>query len=159
MTKHFIDLSTLEAHVREIVADNGSRRERLRALAADIHAAGNYRWVGIYEVTPAQVRMLVFSGPHPPAHPVFSRDRGLTGEALRQEKTVVAGDVKNDPNYLTAFGDTRSEMIVLAHSGGQVVGTIDAESDRLNAFGDRDRNVLERVAELIAPLLAQSEKS
>lgn len=154
---HFTDLSNLEKHVGEIVGDSGPREERLRAVASEIHAAGAYRWVGIYQVTATQVRMLAFSGPHPPAHPVFARERGLTGEALRRNETVIAGEVKSDPNYLTTFGDTKSEMIVLARANGEVVGTIDAESDRLNAFKDRDRSVLESVAESVAPLLAEMQ--
>jgi len=44
--------------------------------------------------------------------------------------------VRNDPRYLTAFGNTLSEIIipVLDEKNGAVVGTIDVESERANAF-------------------------
>jgi L-methionine (R)-S-oxide reductase len=46
------------------------------------------------------------------------------------------GDVANDSDYLTALGSTRVEIIVpvLDDTGDWVIGTIDVESERLNAF-------------------------
>ena len=156
---HHTDFSALEKHVRELVASNGSRDERVRAIAAEIMAAGNCRWVGMYEVTPTQVKIIGFSGPGAPAHPVFSRDRGLTGEALRANRTIMVGDVQKDPHYLTAFSTTRSEMIVPVRVDGEIVGTLDVESERIDAFEDDDRAVLERVADALAPLFTKNKKS
>ena len=46
-------------------------------------------------------------------------------------------DVRNDPRYLTALGNTLSEMIVpvLDSGGHKVIGTIDVESEFANAAG------------------------
>jgi putative methionine-R-sulfoxide reductase with GAF domain len=57
-------------------------------------------------------------------------------------------DVVSDPRYLTTIGGTRGEMIqpVLDQSG-VVVGTIDVESDRVNAFSTRDEELLALCAE------------
>lgn len=143
---------SIEKHIAEILASAAPRDEKARAIAAEVHAAGNYRWVGIYDVTPADVRIVGFSGPGAPANPSFPRDRGLTGQALRTSSIVMVGDVTKDPNYLTAFSTTRSEMIVPVHAGGEIAGTIDVESERINAFGEADRSALERVAAAIAPL-------
>lgn len=67
-------------------------------------------------------------------------------------KTVVVGDVSKDPRYLTAFGSTRSVIIVpvLDRTGRKVVGTIDVESDRVDAFSEEDRTTLERCAAVVA---------
>jgi putative methionine-R-sulfoxide reductase with GAF domain len=53
-----------------------------------------------------------------------------------------AEKVRNDCRYLTAFGSTLSEVIipVLDHSPA-VIGTIDVESERANAFSDVDREL------------------
>jgi L-methionine (R)-S-oxide reductase len=152
---HHIDLTKLEEHVRELVASEGtSREERVRAIASEIAAAGAYRWVGIYDVTPSLVRIVAFSGPGAPAFPEFLREQGLTGEALRSGHTIVADDVQNDPLYLTAFGTTRSEMIVPIRTSETIVGTIDVESERISAFGQNDRDAIEKVARAIAPLFS-----
>ena len=66
----------------------------------------------------------------------------------------MVGDVSKDPRYLTAFGSTRSEIIVpvLDPTGRKVVGTIDVESDRVDAFSEEDRAALERCAVALAEL-------
>jgi putative methionine-R-sulfoxide reductase with GAF domain len=67
---------------------------------------------------------------------------------------VVVNDVASDPRYLTAFAGTRSEIVVpvLDPSGAHVVGTIDVESEKLDAFAARDQRVLEQCAAALAPL-------
>jgi putative methionine-R-sulfoxide reductase with GAF domain len=49
---------------------------------------------------------------------------------------------------LTAFGSTKSEIIVpvLDEKSGEVVGTIDVESELVNAFSPEDQRALERIA-------------
>lgn len=145
---------SIEKHIAEILASAAARDEKARAVAAEIHAAGNYRWVGIYDVTSSEVRIVGYSGPGAPANPSFARERGLTGQALRTQSIVMVGDVTKDPNYLTAFSTTRSEMIVPVRSGSEIVGTIDVESERINAFSEADRQGLERAAAAVAPLFA-----
>jgi putative methionine-R-sulfoxide reductase with GAF domain len=148
-----VEFQPLAKRVREIIQRDASRSDRARAIADEIRSAGSHRWVGIYEVTETHVRNIAFSGPGAPAYPTFSREKGLTGEMLRRDETVVSGDVSNDPNYLTAFSSTQSEMIVPVRArGGDIVGTIDIESEYADAFGDDDRALVEALATIIEPL-------
>ena len=94
------------------------------------------------------------SDDEPPAYPRFPISQGLCGAALESRQSVVVGDVRKDTRYLPTFHTTRSEMIVPMMNGhGHIVGMLDAESEKLNAFGDEDRQFLERAAGLIAHCL------
>jgi putative methionine-R-sulfoxide reductase with GAF domain len=63
--------------------------------------------------------------------------------------------VDADPRYLTALGSTRSEIIVpILNDQGEVVGTIDVESERSNAFDPSTERLLEDCAVLLRPLFA-----
>jgi L-methionine (R)-S-oxide reductase len=63
--------------------------------------------------------------------------------------------VASDPRYLTALGTTRSEIIVpVLNADGKVVGTIDVESERPNAFDRETERLLEHCAVLLQPLFA-----
>ena len=66
----------------------------------------------------------------------------------------MVGDVSKDPRYLTAFGSTRSEIIVsiVGRAGRKVVGTIDVESEKVDAFSEEDLTVLEHCAAAAAEL-------
>jgi putative methionine-R-sulfoxide reductase with GAF domain len=67
---------------------------------------------------------------------------------------VIVQDVSQDPRYLSTLGSTRAEMIVPVRvtPDGTVVGTIDVESERAQAFSDRDSTLLQACAEAIAGL-------
>jgi GAF domain-containing protein len=80
--------------------------------------------------------------------------KGLTGVAVAQKKTIVVGDVRSDPRYLTAFGSTLSEIIVpvLAPGEDRVIGTVDVESEQGNAFSARDQKMIEQCAQASLPL-------
>ena len=140
--------------IRAALAEPGNRVEKAQRFAQAIRRLGDFRWVGIYDVGEEWVAILAWSGPGEPAYPRFPISQGLTGAAIGARKTVVAGDVLNDPRYLTAFGSTRSEIIIPVsdEATGAVVGTIDVESEEVNAFSRRDQDWLEACARLGAPL-------
>jgi L-methionine (R)-S-oxide reductase len=114
-----------------------------------IRALGAYRWVAVYDVSAELVSIIAWSGPGAPAYPTFPVTKGLTSSAIREKSTVVVGDVRSDPRYLTAFGSTLSEIIIpiLDPRDSRVVGTIDVESEKANAFSDVDRKTLEECAQ------------
>lgn len=114
--------------------------------------AGGYRWVGLYDVTDTDVVAIAWTGDVAPAFPRFPRTQGLNGAAVAAGDVVISQDVTRDPRYLTAFATTGSEAIVPVLTDGQVVGTIDVESDRLNAFSPEDEAFLRRCATALASL-------
>jgi GAF domain-containing protein len=137
-----------------LAAGSDDRAVKAKRLAELIQRLGEYRWVGVYDVGADNVSIVAWSGPSAPAHPSFPVGNGLTGAAIQQKQTVIVGDVRNDPRYLTAFGSTLSEIIVpvLHPADGRVVGTIDVESERANAFSSRDREMIEQCAQAALPL-------
>jgi len=149
-----LDRDKLLREVAELVGAGVDRSEKIQKIADTVRLFGDYRWVGIYDVDEHQISVIAWSGIGAPAYPRFRATQGLSGEAVRTRRTVISNDVANDPRYLTAFGNTQSEIIVpiIAEPGGPVIGTIDVESDQTDAFGNDDRLVLEECASLLAQL-------
>jgi GAF domain-containing protein len=142
--------------LKSIVAAARDRQSSLEDVAARIRSSADYRWVGLYDVDHAAglVRNLTWSGPGAPEHPTFPLTKGLTSAAVAQKQTVNVGDVSTDPRYLTAFGTTRSEIIVpvLDAKANNVVGTIDIESEEPKAFSKEVQDLLESSAVVIRHL-------
>jgi GAF domain-containing protein len=142
--------------LQSIASQPQDRSLVLHQIADLIRADGNYRWVGLYRVDHAAglVRNLVWSGPGAPEYPTFPITKGLTGSAIADCRVVNVGDVAADPRYLTAFGSTRSEIIVpiFNREQSQVVGTIDVESEQPDAFNAEIQTRLEACARIITPL-------
>jgi L-methionine (R)-S-oxide reductase len=124
-----------------------------REVAELIRVVGGYRWVGLYLVTDTEIRAVAWTGPAAPAFPRFPREKGLNGVAVSTKAPVVCQDVSKDSRYLTAFSSTGSEAIFpVLSDAGDVVGTIDVESDRPSAFTSADEWYLAHCAATIRPL-------
>jgi len=134
--------------IRSAASRAAARAERAQQIADAIRTLGAYRWVGVYDVSADLVSIIAWSGPSAPAYPTFPVTNGLTSSAIQGKSTVVVGDVRSDPRYLTAFGSTLSEIIIpiLDPRDSRVVGTIDVESERANAFSAADQETLEQCA-------------
>jgi putative methionine-R-sulfoxide reductase with GAF domain len=132
----------------------GCTRKRMKQLVEMIRAARNYRWVAVYKIVKDEFVILADTGSEPPAYPRFPIKQGLCGAALESGKPIIVGDVHKDVRYLPAFHTTRSEIIVpMRNEHSHILGMLDADSDKLNAFGEEDRQFLERAGGLIAHCL------
>jgi putative methionine-R-sulfoxide reductase with GAF domain len=128
-------------------------RSAWQRAAELIGRSGRYRWVGLYQVTETEIRAVAWTGSIPPQFPVFSREAGLNGVAVRTKAPVVSQDVANDPRYLTTFSNTGSEAVIpVISDAGHVLGTIDVESERRNAFSVDDELFLAACAASLRPL-------
>jgi L-methionine (R)-S-oxide reductase len=137
-----------------LVLAGGCTAKRIKQVGEMIRAARGYRWVGIYKVTKKDFVILTGTGDEPPAYPRFPITQGLCGAALESRQPVVVGDVRKDQRYLPTFHTTRSEIVVpMTNEHRHIVGMLDAESQKVNAFGEEDRQFLERAAGLIAHCL------
>ncbi len=89
-----------------------------------------------------------------------SWDVGLIGAAVRTGETIVANDVRSDDRYFTNIPDQDiclAELCVPLKSGGQVLGVLDVQSTRRNAFGVDDAAALETLGNLVAAILEKGE--
>jgi L-methionine (R)-S-oxide reductase len=146
------DLSDALSAIALAASAHDRREARGAKIAEIIRGVGDYRWVGLYDVDEAEILVIAWSGAALPAYPRFPRTRGLSGAAVATRETVVSGDVRKDPRYLTAFGDTRSEIILPILRGSDVVGTVDVESATANAFRAPQQRLLEECAAAAQPL-------
>src|SRR5580692_8990715 len=110
-----------------------------------------YNWVGFYMLDPGDKNVLVL-GPFRGAQTEHVRipvTEGICGAAVAQGQTVIVEDVCGDPRYLACSIETRSEIVVPIRANGKIVGEIDIDSHKLNAFGAEDRAFLENCAEVL----------
>lgn len=120
-----------------------------RIVAALKTFSDRYTWVGIYLLEGDTLVLKNYLG-RPTPHNKISLDKGICGAAARENRTIIVADVKSDPRYLACSIETQSEIVVPIRKEGQVIGEIDIDSDFLDAFDEKDRKLLEKVAELLA---------
>lgn len=80
----------------------------------------------------------------------ISLDEGVTGRAATLRRPVLIPDVRKEPAYLNALDAVRSELAVPMSARGKLVGVIDVQSTRLNAYSEQDRALLMLIASRVA---------
>lgn len=75
---------------------------------------------------------------------------GVTGTAALRREPILVGDVRADPRYLRSVDAVRTELAVPMTARGKLVGVIDLESTRVNAYTEYDRALLRLIAARIA---------
>ena len=144
----------MDVSFAEILKSDNSRSEKARLIADKIRLLKGYPWTGVYEVKENEIKMVSCAGRSEPLIPSFPKDKGLNGRAVMQRKTVIVNDIDKDEDYLLTFTNTKSEIVVpvFDRTGKQIVGTIDVEGEKTNAFSDDDVKFLEDCARQISEL-------
>ena len=81
---------------------------------------------------------------------VLPLGEGITGAAAATRQPILVHDVRSDPRYLTALDAVQSELAVPMLARGKLVGVIDLQSTRLNAYREHDRSLLQLIASRVA---------
>lgn len=71
---------------------------------------------------------------------------GVTGTAAAKREPILIGDVRSDSRYLNAMDAVRTELAVPMTARGKLVGVIDLQSTRVNAYTEYDRALLRLIA-------------
>src|SRR5437660_7140046 len=71
---------------------------------------------------------------------------GITGTAAARREPVLVNDVRNDPRYLNTVDAVRTELAVPMTARGKLVGVIDLQSTRVNAYTEYDRALMRLIA-------------
>lgn len=114
----------------------------------------DYTWTGIYLLDGNELVLGPFVG-KPSPHTRIPLGRGICGAAATEKASIIVDDVNADPRYLACSIETRSEIVVPIMLDGEVLGELDIDSDKTAAFHHADKELLERVAALLAPRLVK----
>jgi L-methionine (R)-S-oxide reductase len=144
-----IEMATANAIVtslqREVLTGSALRKRAMELL----DALPGYNWSGIYRLEGDTLVLDEYVGAATD-HTRIPVGRGVCGTAVAENRNQVIGDVWELTNYLSCSTQTRSEIVVLIHRDGEILGQIDIDGHQVGAFDDTDEAFLERIAEVLA---------
>jgi GAF domain-containing protein len=112
-------------------------------VAAALKQTFGFFWVGFYLVKDGMLVLGPFQGPI--ACTRIACGRGVCGTAWKERKTLIVPDVELFPGHIACNSESKSEIVVPLFSGGEVIGVMDIDSDRLNDFDETDVVFLEDI--------------
>jgi len=160
------DQLALIAEVSEAATSTLDLSELMHTTAELIHKKFGYPFVHLFTVHPNRRRIIyeAGSGARSLALENYSisldTPQGIIPWVARTGEAVRANDVGQEERYVPApfLPDrTRSELCVPLWFDQEVVGILDVQSDRLNAFTEEDRMIFEAVAGSIASAIHNAD--
>ena len=160
------DQLTLIAEVSKSVSASLEVRTLMENVASLIQDRFGYPYIHLFTVHPNR-RMIEYqagSGTRSLDLPGYTLPlddpQGIIPWVAREGLTVVANDVKQDLRYRPSPlppEDTNSELCVPLLYGSRVVGVLDIQSQKLNAFSEDDQYIFEAVADNIATAIHNAD--
>ncbi len=150
------DLDRLIERLDRLRARGTSFEALLEAAVTGLHLLNSrFHWTGIYELFPDEVlRLGPFVGA-PTDHVFIGVGQGVCGTAVAERRNLNIPDVRRISNYLACSTETRSELVVLIRLDDAIYAQIDIDSHEVAAFDDAAVQMVQRVADWLAPVFAE----
>jgi len=124
------------------------RIARMATVAAMLaQSFDDYFWTGFYVVDPARTDELVV-GPYQGTLGCLriAFGRGVCGRAAAERRTVIVEDVDAFPGHIACDSRSKSEIVSpVFDAKGELIAVFDVDSERPAAFGEVDRDGIERI--------------
>jgi GAF domain-containing protein len=118
------------------------------AVALLHHKMPHFFWTGFYLLDEDELLVGPYQGPL--ACAVLEAPEGVCWAGVDRGETVIVPDVHAFPGHVACDARSRSEIVVpLRDAAGDVMGVLDVDSDRSDAFNEVDRIGLERIVAMI----------
>lgn len=140
------DYTTLAATIAALTDGETDEVALMATVVCELHHADDrFDWTGFYRVTePGLLKIGPYQGGH--GCLVIPFDRGVCGAAARTGRIQIVPDVEAFPGHIACSSSTRSEIVLPVRDGqGRLIGVLDIDSDRPDAFDDADAQALEAI--------------
>lgn len=152
---------TTVAEVSQAITSILDEGRLLNEVVSLLQKRFGYSYVHLFSVHPGRRKVFYEAGSDPRSQLLraeqFAYDlddpSGIIPWVARNGATILANDVSQEPRYRPSSlppDNTRSELCVPLIYGGETLGVLDAQSDRVNAFNEDDRFLFEALADNVA---------
>ena len=120
----------------------------MATVTCELHNAfEHFHWTGFYRTTSPGILKI---GPYQGGHGclVIPFEKGICGAAARTGETQDVPNVHERPEHIACSSTTNSEIVVpIKKTTGGVVAVLDVDSDRMAAFSNADKQLVEQICD------------
>ncbi len=139
-------LEELFAGYGDAACDDIARMATIAALLH--HKMPHFFWTGFYRLQGGNLVVGPYQGPL--ACAVLPPPAGVCWAGIQQKESIIVPDVHAYAGHVACDERSRSEIVIpVREPAGNVVGVLDVDSDRPDAFTRVDREGLEAIVALV----------
>lgn len=108
-------------------------------------------WAGFYLVKDNNLLLGPFQGKVACVN--IENGKGVCGTALKNDETIVVGDVHKFEGHIACDSASNSEIVIPIHLDNKVVAVLDIDSPVFDRFTDEDKKGLEKLVSKLEELI------
>lgn len=135
--------ATIIPQIQGMIGGEHDLVANLANIAAALKEQFGWFWVGFYLVKKEELVLGPFQGPV--ACTRIKKGRGVCGSSWQQEQTVIVPDVAKFPGHIACSSLSVSEIVVPIIRNNEVIGVLDADSEKPDLFDETDKKYLEQI--------------
>ena len=135
----------IEARIASLTHGETDEVALMATVACELHHSDpRFDWTGFYRVTEPGILKI---GPYQGGHGclVIPFGKGVCGTCAATGEVQIVPDVDAFPGHIACSSSTRSEIVLPVRRDGTLIGVLDIDSDRPDAFGEADAEALGRL--------------
>jgi len=146
-----MDFKNTQIILRDIFESEKDPLLALQSICDTLLTIDYYHWVGFYFMnnTTNTLHLGPFAG-EPTDHIKIPFGKGICGQVALSGESFLVEDVSAQENYIACNLNTKSEIVVPLYANKKLVGQIDIDSEKANAFNQEDELFLKDLNAIIA---------
>lgn len=133
--------------LQAVIEDESDLIANMANVAAILHTALGFFWVGFYRRVGEELVLGPFQGPL--ACTRIAMGKGVCGASASQQQTILVPDVEQFPGHIACSSASKSEIVIPFIQDNQTQFVLDVDSDLLNDFSEVDTIALEKIVALL----------
>ena len=138
---------SLLPQIESLISGETDAIANMANVAAALHEAFSFWWIGFYRVEGQQLVLGPFQGPI--ACTRIPYGKGVCGAAWQRAQTIIVPNVHNFPGHIACSSASNSEIVVPIIRNSRVIAVLDIDSTDFNTFDETDQLYLEKIAEML----------
>ena len=143
-------MKLLLSQVKSIVDPNIPLVSNLSNVSAILNQMENINWVGFYLVKNDTLYLGPFQGDV--ACTIIPKGKGVCGTSFEKKESIIVPNVNEFKGHIACSSLSKSEIVVPIIKDSEVVALIDIDAPIFDRFNREDKELLEEVASVLAPL-------
>lgn len=147
-----MNLELLE-QIKSLIDKDVPLVSNLSNVSALLNKLDNINWCGFYIVKDNSLYLGPFQGEV--ACIKIPYGKGVCGTAYKEKKTIIVDNVNEFKGHIACSSASKSEIVTPIIKDNEVVAVIDIDAPIYNRFSNKEKELLEKVAELLSPLFGE----
>ena len=143
-------MKLLLSQIKSIIDPHLPLVSNLSNASAVLNQMENINWVGFYIVKNDTLYLGPFQGDV--ACTIIQKGKGVCGTSFEKKETIIVPNVNEFKGHIACSSLSKSEIVVPIIKDGEVKALIDVDAPIYDRFNDEDKEVLEEIANELAPL-------